>query len=328
VTRSIRLAALTAVTSMVAGLCLPGTAHAADTETTLTAAQMVSALTSVAVASTTAAENGWKITQTMKSSSGSGTVAYVIDPAAGVVSEQVDLGGETGRRYAVHHKGTYESLSTRAARATVKMMNRPAVRYVFKPAAKLDFDGYVDGEGVRPATILTRDVSYPGTRTTHDDGSADYSFSPENGVTVTYEVAPTGVLSSAWASIGTVTATLTLEYGAQHVTLPAASATINSVVLARGEAYLSMAATVKQVAGNGAASARKAAAGGTVKAGSVRKVLRQLAAGANWRAGSAMVRVKDVRNGARVYATNPWTHQTVAYTVKASGTKVTVSKVI
>jgi hypothetical protein len=44
----------------------------------------------------------------------------------------------------------------------------------------------------------------------------------------------------------------------------------------------------------------------------------------NTKAQLRMIKVTDVRRGVRVYATNPWTHKTVSYTVKASGKKVVV----
>ncbi|MEV4642660.1 hypothetical protein AB0J80_35490 [Actinoplanes sp. NPDC049548] len=327
-TRSIRLAALTAVTSLTAGvLCLPGAAYAADITTTLTAAQMVTALKSVAATSTTAAGDGWKITEALKGPNGSASGEYVFDPAAGVVYEHSELDSRGGAQYLVHHKGTYQSLST-VERAAVKMMNRPAVRYSFRSDTTSDFDHYVDAKGARPAKIVTDDSNHPGTRTTHDDGSADYSFAPDEDVTITYAVGPTGVLTEAKATMPSLslTLTLTVTYGAEHVTLPPASATVNSVVLARGVAYVGMPTTVKQVAADGAAAARRAAGGHTVKASAVRKALRSLASAANRRAGSAMVRVEDVAGGARVHATNPWTHQTVAYTVKASGSKAVIRR--
>ncbi|MEV8510266.1 hypothetical protein AB0368_36295 [Actinoplanes sp. NPDC051475] len=326
-TRSFRLAALTAVTSMAAGLlCLPGTAYAADTEATLTAAEMVSALKAVAGSSTAAASDGWRITESLSSPSASASGEYAVDPAAGVAYEHDNYGGALRTKYAVHHRGTYETLSTAAARAAVTMMNRPAVRYVVKPDAALDLDRYVDTRGFRPSELLTKDVSYAGTRTAHDDGTADYTFSPETDTTITFVVTAEGVLSGARVAAGDVTGALAFTYGAQNLTAPAPSATITSVVLARGEAYLSMAATVKKVVGDGATTIRRAAAGHTVKATSLRKVVRSLAGAANKRAGSAMVRVEDIGNGARVYATNPWTHQTVAYTVTASGSEVVVQK--
>ncbi|MFI7598157.1 hypothetical protein [Actinoplanes sp. NPDC049681] len=328
--RSFRLAALTAVTSVAAGLlCLPGAAHAAaavEEPVTLSAAEMVTALTSVAVSSTAAAAEGWRITESVSSPWASAAGEYAVDPAGGVAYEHDTYGGTARTKYAVHHRGTYETLSTVSARAAVKMMNRPAVRYVVEPDPALDLDGYVDRRGFRPSELLTKDVSYPGTRTTHDDGSADFTFSPETDTSITFVVTPAGVLSGARVAAGDVSGSLTFTYGAQHLTPPAASTTITSVVLARGEAYLSMAATVKKVVGDGAITIRRTAAGHTVRATSVRKVVRSLAGDANKRAGSAMVRVEDIRDGARVYATNPWTHVTVAYTVKGSGTKVVVRK--
>lgn len=59
---------------------------------------------------------------------------------------------------------------------------------------------------------------------------------------------------------------------------------------------------------------------------SVRNLVRRAAAAANGQAGAAVVQIKDINAGVRVYATNPWTRKSVAYTVTAAGKKVVVKK--
>jgi hypothetical protein len=62
-----------------------------------------------------------------------------------------------------------------------------------------------------------------------------------------------------------------------------------------------------------------------VSVSSVRKAVRSEATGIDKLLKVTMVRVTDIAGGARVSATNPWTHRTVTYTVKASGRKVIVA---
>ncbi|WP_143232928.1 hypothetical protein [Actinoplanes regularis] len=55
----------------------------------------------------------------------------------------------------------------------------------------------------------------------------------------------------------------------------------------------------------------------------LRKVTRADVTEDNADLGVKMIKTKSVSRGIRVYATNPWTHRTAAYTLKASGKKVT-----
>jgi len=38
-----------------------------------------------------------------------------------------------------------------------------------------------------------------------------------------------------------------------------------------------------------------------------------------------MIKTKSVGGGVRLYATNPWTHRTVTYTLEPSGRKITIA---
>jgi hypothetical protein len=109
------------------------------------------------------------------------------------------------------------------------------------------------------------------------------------------------------------------------VTLPSASATIGSAALTQGLVYLDMAASVQQVAGQAATDALLAAHGHNISVSSLRKVGHRDVKAFNAGTGVKMIKVKTV-GGVRVYATNPWTHRTVSYTLEPSGRKVTIAK--
>jgi hypothetical protein len=327
-----RPAVLAATTSMAAVsmtaalLVSPGAAFAADTTTTLTGAQMAAALHTVATTSTTAAAPGWKATMSLTGEALSGSGTYVVDPVGGVAYQQFKVAGHNVLEYAVNGKGTYRNLQGPTEPAAVKMMKRPAVRFVFQPQASLRLADYVKENAPVPAEVLTDDVTHPGTTTVHDDGSAEFAFHDADGIAITFAVGTTGALTGAKAVDEGLNTTLAYTYGAQHVTVPAAAVTVSSATLAQGVAYLGMPAAVKNVANRGAGDTRKAARGRTVKVATLRKTVRRDAASFNAGAHLSMVKVKDVRGGVRVSATNPWTHTTVAYTVKAAGKKVTVKK--
>jgi len=199
------------------------------------------------------------------------------------------------------------------------------VRWEFDADKSLVLTESVDEEFPSPATVLTDDTAHPGTRTVHDDGTTDYAYTAD-GAAIVLHADAAGVLTGANANVAAAKTTLTYTYGAQKVTPPAAAVTVDSATLAKAEAYLGMADMVHGAAVEGANHARSAAKGKKVKVASVRKYVRKYTKLVNKSAGVAVIKVKDVSGGSRVSATNPWTHESVAYTVKASGKKVVVKK--
>jgi hypothetical protein len=333
--RALRSTVLVAAT-MAGGLLVGSTAaYADDVTTNLSKAEMVAALKAVATTSTTAANAGLRGSATMSVGSGSGTAGYAIDPVGGMAYMKVAFGGFSGIGYAVQHKGTYEYLNDSTSLAAVKMMGRPAVRYSFTAKASLTLSGWVaDNEVPTPAVALSDEVE-AGTKTLHDDGSVDYAYTLKDEVgeeeetidtDVTLHVDAAGLLTTTTSEVLGYRQQLTLAYGPQKITPPAASATVAATTLAKAKAYVTMATRVQKAANDGAAHTRKAAKGKKVNVTSLRATVRKDAAAVNKTAGVAMVKVTNVAGGVRVFATNPWTHKTVAYTVKASGKKVVVNK--
>ncbi|MEV4279997.1 hypothetical protein [Actinoplanes xinjiangensis] len=317
-----RSALLLTTVSLAAGLFVaPGAAYAADMIINLTQEQMAAELKKVASTSTAAAENGWKATLSGVGDLDTST-SYVVDPTHGRALEQSRYGKDLiDTRLAVAGKGVYYSTTDPTSRSTVKMMGRPTVRYVFTAQPSLNLTTYLENTPT-PAAMLTEDIQ-AGTKTTHDNGSADYTFS-NGGERLTVRVADTGTLNQVQISLKDFTVKVSYAYGPQNVTLPSPKITMDSATFDRGRAYLDMPRSVAAVANDGAAAARQAAKGRTVTVNSVRKHVRRQATTFNADTGVKMVKVGDIRGGARVSATNPWTGKTVDYTVKASGRKVTV----
>jgi hypothetical protein len=322
--RTTRSVLLVATVSLAGGvLTAPGAAYAADATTHLTAAQMVAALKPVATASTAAAKDGWKAGIAVTGDLVSGSASYVVDPSRGIAYEQFHIAGLRESTYAVAGKGLYRTLPDHKARAAVKMMGRPTVRYVFAPDPSLTLNKHLKDGAPTPATVLSDDVDHPGTKTVHDDGSASYTQVVDDA-RVTLRVNPAGTLSGAHAQADAYAMTLTYTYGPQTVTAPAANTAIGETQLARGVWYVDMPAHVKQASHSGAAHARRSARTATVKVASLRKAVRHEVSSFNAKAQMKMIKVTDVRRGVRVYATNPWTHKTASYTVTASGKKIIV----
>ena len=250
----------------------------------------------------------------------------MLDPGHKRAFEQIHAGTITSTTYAVDRTGTYDSLIDPISKSAVKMMKKPGVRYEFTADKKFSLKAFVQDEGASPASVLTDDVTYPGTETANEDGTTDFEFKSSDGTTATLHVSEDGVLAGAVAKAPDLTATLAFGYGAQTVALPAASATISAAELAKGITYLDMSSYVKGVADDAATASRKAAKGHTVKVTAVRKSVQRSATSLNKALKLPVVKVKTIGKGAKVYATNPWTHKTVTYTVEASGNKVTVHK--
>lgn len=336
-----RPAVLLAAASVAAGLLVaPGAAFAAGTTTTLTAAEMKAALKPVAEASALAGAGGWRaVTDVVLTVPSAGSITMldttVVDPVHGHYSDVVDL-GRYGREetYAAAGRGVYRSVEDGGQTAALRMMGRPAVKYVFTPNKALKLAGILAAENAPAPDDMAEYYAVAGTRTVNDDGTTDFTVLDDEGgdpYTVTLHVNASSVLTGVDAvpadTTGVSEGSIAFTYGPQTVTLPAGAATVDSGTLAKGVAYLDMAAVVRKAATKGAADTRKAAKGGSVKVASLRKLTRRGAASADKAAGVAMVRVTDIPGGVRVSAANPWTRKTVAYTVKASGRKVVVKAV-
>ena len=321
--RASRSALLLTTVSLTAGLfAVPGVAYAADTTTSLTQTQMATELKKVAGTSTAATKQGWKAALSGTGDFSDMSASYVVDTPRGRAVEHARTENTVETAYAVAGRGVYRSLNDAASLSAVKMMSRPTVRYVFTAQPSLNLDTYLKDRAPTPATVLTDDIQ-AGTKTTHDDGSTDYTFL-QDSLRFTMHVDRSGILNTASISHKEFSVKLAYAYGPQQVTPPAPAVTVGSVTMNRALAYLDMRGHVAQAANQGAADARRAARGHTVKVSSLRKLVRKNATAVNAEIRVQMVKVANVRGGVRLYATNPWTGKTVSYTVKASGKKVTV----
>ncbi|RZU51311.1 hypothetical protein EV385_3125 [Krasilnikovia cinnamomea] len=322
--RPSRSSLLTATVALGAGLfALPGPAYAADTTTSLDAATMAVELKTVADASTAAAHDGWKMIDTFSAGSMSGSSSVVVDLTHRIAYTRSRYGTEGYAMYVVGGKGVYQSLSGPDERAAVKMMGRPEVRYQFNAMPSMTLDDYLMGGAQNPAAALT-DSKYAGTKTVHDDGSTDYGYHDDKDMTITLHVSAAGTLTSSRGTGNGFTDITSYTYGAQHVTLPAASVTISSTTLFKGVAYVNMKTTVAEVASQGAADTRRAAHGHRIKVATLRKIVRRDVADFNRGTSTKMIKVTVVKRGVRLRATNPWTHKSVTFTVKAYGKKIAV----
>ncbi|MBB3096706.1 hypothetical protein FHR83_004380 [Actinoplanes campanulatus] len=328
-----RPAVLLASAAVAASLLVaPGAAYATDTTTELTAAEMKAALERVAAASDSAAAVGWKgASEYSLSEPGSaavvaGTDTITVDRAHGLLSDVFTLNDfGTTTVFMAEGSGVYQSIADPQWNAALKMMGRTSVKYTFVPDKTIDLD-----ESAPDPDYLAGDYSVPGTKTAHDDGSADYAFTDKDGAVFALHVNVDSVLTGTDITVtedGSILAvSLDYSYGPQSVTLPTAGQTIDYRTLAAGVAYLDMPATVQLAAKGGAADTRKAAKGRKVKVSTLRKVVRKDVSTLNSKTGVNMVKVKNVTSGVNVYAVNPWTKKTVKYSVKASGKKVVVKK--
>ncbi|WP_433795450.1 hypothetical protein [Actinoplanes sp. CA-252034] len=328
-----RPAILLVSASVAAGLLVaPAAAYAADTTTDLSASQMKAAVAAVAAATDTAAVRGWAsdldLDLTIRGRTATAWQKTATDPEHGLLAASFAMDGQPASSVFLDEgAGFYRSVEDDSRiTAALTMIGRPTATFVFTP----DTDLTLKKDGPAPLDLVTTSVS-AGTRTLHDDGSADLTFTDEQLGVVTLHADAASVLTTASTASKDDEQTLSMSvdyaYGPQLVTLPAADVTVDDKTLAKGVAYLDMARLVRESAVNGAASTRRASKGGKVKVATLRKLVRRDAAQSNWYAGDVqVVKVKNITAGVRVHATNPWTKKTVAYTVKASGKKVLVKK--
>jgi hypothetical protein len=316
------MATASLVTALLAG---PVAAYAADTSTSLSAAEMSTALKAVSTASAQAAAHGWKAAIKVTSGSLSGSESFIVDKDAGVTFERFAFSDQVVAQYVVAGKGTYAALADPQSRAAVKMMHRSSVRYVFIADKSATPEPDLGVDGMSPATLLSDDINHAGTKTVHDDGSVDYRLS-EDAMTATVHVTAAGVLASFDVNGDGTHELLTYAYGPQHVKLPPASATISAATLAHGLAYLDMSASVRQITGQTATDALRSAHGHQITVSSLRKIAQRDVNADNAAVGVKMIKTQSVRGGVRVSAKNPWTHRTSSYTLTASGRKVIIAQ--
>jgi hypothetical protein len=326
-----RPAILLAAASVAAGILVaPGAAYAAETTTELSAAEMKAAVATVTAATTAAGATGWAAAADFSIAAGGSSVTgwqrLRMDRVRWVADSSFALTGQAESRSVLQQgAGIYEPVVDSMSRSALKMMGRSAVRYVFAPDTSVTLDEAAPG----PVELAAPTVG-AGTKTVHDDGTTDYRFTDPDVGDVTLHTDVSSVLTSAESDLSddglTVSMDIGYTYGEQNVPVPAAGETIDAKTLATGIAYLDMPAAVRYAVTTGAANTRKAAKGGKIKVATLRKLVGKEAAAANKSAGVAVVKVKNITSGVRVHATNPWTKQSVAYTVKASGKKVVVKK--
>jgi len=320
--------ALAAAVSLSVGAGLlgaPGAAFAADTGSAVTAQEMASAMTSAAAAAHQAGKSGWKSVSVFNAFGTAGSETAVYDAVNKRASlHEVYGDDEPWAGYAADGKGYYRTLDA-TDRATARMMGRPAARYAFEANSKYTI--------ARDFTLLpnmaeldAEDVTFAGTKTVHDDGTVDYRFTDTTATTYVSHVSAAGALTGMDISGKGWTSTMTYTAAPQTVTLPAATAVISASALLKGSFYRTAPHDLSFVARDAASTAKKAAKGKNVSVKQVRTAAGKEAAAYNAFAGYPVVKVTSIKGGARVSTTNPWTKKTVAYTVKASGKKVTVKK--
>ncbi|BEL07593.1 hypothetical protein Q0Z83_057840 [Actinoplanes sichuanensis] len=332
-----RPAILLASASVAAGLLIaPAAAYAADTTTDLSAAQMKAAVQAVAAATDTASAQGWAsdldLNITFGGTTATGWQTIVTDREHGLLTASFAVQGQPATSVFLDEgAGGYESISDDSrTKAALKMIGRPTATYTFTadPTLTLADDAPSPLELVSPVAGAGTGA---GTKTVHDDGSVDYVFTDTTVGTVTLHTDASSVLTAASTEFKEDEATLSQQidyrYGPQTVTLPEAGTTVDAKTFAKGLAYLDMSGMVRTAAVSGAADTRRAAKGGKIKVATLRKLVRRDASETDQAAGGVdVVKVKNITSGVRVYATNPWTKKSVAYTVTASGRKVLVKK--
>lgn len=329
VLRNHRLALFTTTAMLLAGaLTVPGPALADDTTTTLTDAEMTAAITAMAGSTAAAAAAGWagSLVKTYDTEP-EGTVAVVADPVGGRGSITYDHAGP-GTGYVVAGKGRYHLLTTARQRAAAKLIGKPSAVYAFVSQPSLQITSWAAATGVSPTRFLVYRPGGAPTRTVHGDGSVTYRFWDDTSGDVVLETTTAGVLSSARHNFEEIGRRYSWRYGVQHVGLPAlnSATTVDNTELTKAAAYVYLRSDLKGLAGTIAKDVRRASGKHAVRASTIRKAAGRNVIAFNRKAQVTVVKVTYVKGGVRISAKSPYTGVKMAYTIKASGKKVTVKK--
>ncbi|GIF04329.1 hypothetical protein [Actinoplanes siamensis] len=320
------------LTSMVAAgaVIAPAPARAADTTTSLTGAQMYAALKGVA-GTTAAAElagfgGDYRMSVTEDGATATGTGKFAVDPdhGLGYVTTTGAVTSGPASFYAAAGRGEYLSL-TGTGPAAAKMAGHPSATYSFQPDPALTLDAWLEGVPV-PSGLIGGDARHPGTKTVHDDGTTDYTYTDADHATFVFTTSATGLFGAVEVTQGTDRASLTFDYGPQTVTLPPDSSVIAKALLDKATAYLDMAGSVRRAALAGAATATAKSGGRAVRASTIRTWARSEARTVNDELGFKVVAVTDIKGGVHVSAKNPFTGATVTWSVKAVGKRAVATK--
>ncbi|MFI1987759.1 hypothetical protein [Actinoplanes sp. NPDC020271] len=317
--------ALLATASLAAGiLTAPGAALAADTTTPLTAAEMSAALKGVAGTTAPAELPGYggdlQVSYSEGGTAQKGTAKFASDPAHGTGYFSVTGAIGTAGVFAQAGKGQWIHFNSKNERAAVAMAGHPAARYVFETDTKLTLNDWSNGNLPVPSLLVVQDAAHAGTKTVHDDGTTDYSYTDDEHLSITFMVNSGGVLTAAKAvEAGTLDQAFTWNYGPQTITLPTNAQTISVKNLVLALAYLDMAGKVKKAATVSAKAVETKSKKKTVKVADLRKWTRSEVTALNDTFDAKVLLVTDIKGGVRISAKNPFTKAAAAWTVTASG---------
>jgi hypothetical protein len=339
-----------------AAVATPGIAHAGDATTATTAAAVVDALKAAHTPTVAAAEDGWSshwdFTET-------GTPTYSMDVTY-AAAEGRDLLAETGTAATtieVDHQGTYESLSAftesdgvsiRRVKRALTLIGHPDKTWVYQPDPTIDLGDPDSGiAGAGPDTVLqslvdpdqTKIVGTP-TQAVAADGSVTYGFAVKSTYTGEDEGEPTtesgydtvtidagNVLTGLTEDFSDYQVTETYAVGKEHIALPAADEVVRGSLVREGVNVLTMPADARRIVEQVQSEVyfthhRRA---GTVRL--IRSSAASEVAMTNYGDHPKIFATRNIAGGVRVTATNPLTHQKLAYTVTAHGKQAAIHRV-
>jgi len=335
-------------------LATPVAAYADDATgtTQITVDDAWTALNAAKTATDAQAEEGWASQTTDTQPDGTvatADVAYDAVDGRGTLTGHDD--GMAMQLIVTNHDGAYETVQSYRAgmpaqrfERALRMVGRPGATWVYEPAASavpaestyLDFGLPSMGPGfllgiltdASQATIIGKP-----TRTVAADGSTTYDVdvkligggSVDRG-TMTVTVGSDGVLTADGSDFDGDQTSSTYAYGPQDVTLPAPGDVVPEAKVDEALDLLDMRSDARTIADEAAAQATK----GRHPHASVTQVIRQTALSdartMNRMYGAKVFQTRAATKGARIVATNPFTHQRVVFIVRAAGQRAVVRR--
>lgn len=342
-----RPSALLLSSALVLGAMTAPTAAFGDatSKTTITVDDVLTALVEARTATKAAATDGWDDhvdDVQLGGATSTAELAYDATDGRGSLSGQDD--GETFQMIMVDHGGSYESIASYRGRGSAEryrraltMIGHPDATWVHEPAAP-DVANQDFGAAFGPSYILevltnSEESKISGTPTvsTAADGSSTYSLTVmltdlgDHG-SMTLTVGTDGVLTADSSDFDGEQSSSRYTYGPQAVPLPDPSDAVSAHDLDRALTLLDMRSDARMIAGEVRIYAIKNRHPHLSNAQTIRRYAKSDARMMNGMYGGTVFAEHDIARGARITATNPFTHAKVVFTVRATGKRVVVRR--
>lgn len=347
-------ALLLGATVVIGAVATPGLAFADGTTGTTTqtdVATVVAALKSAHTAAAAADHDGWsehlKVVGATAADSLNAQLTYAVQQGRGYTAI---TGSPSVKLIEVQHTGDYVSTSSVAPafggskrfKSILSAVGRPRASWIFEPDTSVDLtdpdDGFVaaapDGllaTLVDPAETTvtgtpTQTVSADGSTTTYAFSGTDKTVSGSPSAQYTVTVDADDLMTATTETFSGETDSGTFSYGAQHIYLPTGSQFVTLDRLTEGLVLAQMGPEARRIATTTQHEVAKKPHRAAATADLVRRIAKAVAREHNRGDKHRIFTTVGIRGGARITATDRFTHRKVSFTVTAHGKRTVLHR--